>query len=97
MRLNDELKWYQGTYQDVPVEEYLENLSGYEDKKIDLDVAHLNAIYDDIKAYDFVGLFEALGKGQLSAQPVKRTTMAHRFLENIGLYTVDGNPPAAGE
>jgi len=97
MRINDEIRWYQGTYQDIPTDEYLENLSGYEDKKIDLDIAHLNAIYDEVKAFDFEDLFEALGNYKSDIQHAKRTTMAHRFLENMGLYTVDGNYPAAGE
>lgn len=98
IRLYDEVLEYQRTYQDVPTEVYLENLSGFEDRKIDLDVAHLNAIYEDIKAYDFEGLFEALGNHITKIQHAKRTTMAYRFLENMNLYpkTVE-DTPAAGE
>ena len=86
MRLNDEIRWYQGTYQDVPTDVYLENLSGYEDTRIDLDIAQLNVVYDDVKAYDFEELFEVLGNHKTDMQYAKRTTMAHRFLENANLY-----------
>ncbi|MFC1599568.1 hypothetical protein ACFL3T_00895 [Patescibacteria group bacterium] len=95
MRIGDEQEWYQGTYQDIPTEEYLENLCGFEDAKIDLDVTHLNRVYDDIRAYDFEKLFKILAKPN---GVHRRTSVAHRFLENMNLYlkTVE-DTPAAGE